>query len=57
MNETLLSVLTGALDKILIGIAIGLILGVLWGIHRVLLNIWSTLMDIERNTRNKDKGI
>ena len=43
--------------SLVIGIGIGTIIGFLFGIHKVLLMIWSVLKDIERNTKKEDKGI
>jgi ABC-type nitrate/sulfonate/bicarbonate transport system permease component len=51
MTSEILQALVEALDKILIGIAIGIVIGTLMAINRILIRIWSVLMDIERNTR------
>lgn len=41
------------INKILIGVAFGLIIGTLWAIHTILIKVWSTLKEIEYHLRNK----
>lgn len=56
MSNELFEVLIQSLDKIFIGIGIGITIGTLMGISNRLLMIWSTLRDIEREIKKKDKG-
>lgn len=56
VSNELFNVLVSSIDEIFIGIAVGVVIGTLLGTNRILLKIWSTLMDIEREIKKKDKG-
>lgn len=48
----MLDMLLDSWKTIYLGLGFGVVLGLLWGIQSLLRRIWSTLLDIERNTRN-----